>query len=57
MSLFEQDMPEVDINRLKPTIDDVARDLATIHQICASHLNELRKNSETKVTFNTDNRE
>ena len=30
-------------------IDDLARELATIHQICASHLEELRKLSESKV--------
>ena len=33
-------------------IGDLSRDLATIHQICASHLNDLRKlsDSDTQVT-------
>lgn len=30
-------------------VDSVARDLATMHTICATHQSELRKQAETKV--------
>ncbi|XP_021354731.1 ras GTPase-activating protein 1-like [Mizuhopecten yessoensis] len=44
-------MSEVDTSRLQVNINDVARNLATIHQICASHLIELRKLSESKTSL------
>ena len=34
-------------------IGDLSRDLATIHQICASHLNDLRKLSDTDTQVTT----
>jgi hypothetical protein len=34
-------------------IGDLSRDLATIHQICATHLDDLRKLSETQVSRHT----
>ena len=32
-------------------VDSVARDLATMHTICATHQTELKKQAETKVSY------
>ncbi|CAG2246074.1 RASA1 [Mytilus edulis] len=36
-----------DSQTTESVVDDLARDLATVHQICATHLNDLKKLSET----------
>ncbi|XP_052099193.1 ras GTPase-activating protein 1-like [Mytilus californianus] len=36
-----------DSQKTESVVDDLARDLATVHQICATHLNDLKKLSET----------
>lgn len=36
---------------MESVVDDLARDLATVHQICATHLNDLKRLSDSMVSY------